>query len=227
MVKRSTKVGVSILSGDFSRLGDEAKRIEDAGADAVHIDIMDGHFVPNLTMGPKAVEAINRSTDLFLDVHLMMYNPFDYIERFIEVGADLITFHFEATENIEETIQFIHRCGKKAGLAFNPETSVSLSLKYFDLCDLVLFMSVHPGFGGQQFIPDVLEKIEIAKGCYLKSGGQESRKSKDPLMIQVDGGINPDTAKQVIDAGANFVVSGHYLFSLPVMQEGVQTLRNS
>ncbi|MBN2479514.1 MAG: ribulose-phosphate 3-epimerase [Parachlamydiales bacterium] len=211
------KVAPSILSCDFANLKDEVKKIEKANADAIHIDIMDGHFVPNLTMGPKIVAAINRCTDLFLDVHLMMYNPFDYIEKFAEVGADLITFHFEATEDIEDTINYIKKCGKKVGLSLNPETSISLIAKYLNQLDLVLFMSVHPGFGGQKFIPSVIEKIELCK------------KFKDEMKlnfdIQVDGGINDKTSKKCLKAGANFLVSGEYLFSIDDMKKGIELLK--
>ncbi|NGX50082.1 MAG: Ribulose-phosphate 3-epimerase, partial [Candidatus Anoxychlamydiales bacterium] len=162
-MKNKIKVAPSILAADFSRINEEVKKVEESKADAIHIDVMDGHFVPNISIGPQMVAAINRSTDLFLDVHLMIYNPFDYIEKFVEVGADLITFHFEATEDVEDTINYIRKCGKKVGLAFNPETSFSLATKYLEKLDNVLFMSVHPGFGGQKFIPSVLEKIELAK----------------------------------------------------------------
>ncbi|NGX63167.1 MAG: Ribulose-phosphate 3-epimerase [Candidatus Anoxychlamydiales bacterium] len=216
-MKNKIKVAPSILSADFSHLHDEVKRVEKSKADAIHIDIMDGHFVPNLTMGPKIVSAINRSSEIFLDVHLMIYNPFDYIDKFVEAGADLITFHIEATEDIEDTINFIKKCGKKAGLAFNPETSFSLALKYIEMVDLVLFMSVHPGFGGQKFIPSVLEKIEMAKK--LKDD------MKLDLDIQVDGGIGKETALKCKKHGANFLVAGTYLFSLDDMKTGVDNLR--
>ncbi len=226
----------SILSGDFGRLGDEAKRAEDAGADALHVDIMDGHFVPNLTFGPRAVSALNRATSLFLDVHLMMYNPYDYVERFIEAGADRITFHLEATEDVEDTLKYIRRSNVEAGLAFCPETSESLILKYLDKCDLILLMTVHPGFGGQAFMPEVLEKIkftrnicdkmDIRKGGKVPQLGKKSElDSLPPFYIQVDGGINQETAKQCIDAGANVLVSGSYLFGAPDMGRAIENMR--
>ncbi len=226
----------SILSGDFGRLSDEAKRAEDAGADALHVDIMDGHFVPNLTFGPRAVAAINRSTSLFLDVHLMVYNPYDYVERFIEAGADRITFHLEATEDVEDTLNFIRRCNVEAGLAFCPETSESLIPKYLDKCDLILLMTVNPGFGGQEFMPEVLEKIQFTRDLCTKmdirKGGrvpQPNKKSEvdklPPFYIQVDGGINKETAKRCIDAGANVLVSGTHLFGAPSMQEAISQMR--
>lgn len=232
MTDQKTKVAASILAGDFARLGEEAKRIEDSGADAIHLDIMDGHFVPNLTMGPRMVAAINRSTDLFLDVHLMMYNPFAYIQQFVEAGADLITFHLEATEDVEDTLNYIRKCGVLAGLALNPETSISLALKYFYISDVVLLMSVHPGFAGQEFIPQVVEKIAIAKDFCIKNdiglGDNIEKKdlSRTPFTIQVDGGINKKTAQQCIKAGANFIVSGSYLFNMANMAEGVSELKN-
>lgn len=235
MKRADIKVAPSILAGNFGHLADEAKRIEDSGADILHLDVMDGHFVPNLTIGPQAVAAVNRATRMFLEVHLMIYNPFEYIERFVEAGADRIIFHFEATEEIEETIKYIHRCNIQAGLAFCPDTSMSMIPKYLDQCDMMLLMTVYPGFGGQAFIPDVLEKIqftrEVCDKLNIRNGGKtpaEGKNTLPPFDIEVDGGINAETAKQCVAAGANVLVAGTYLFrDVPNMREGVQILRNN
>ncbi len=224
----------SILSGDFGRLAEEAKRIEAAGADAIHIDIMDGHFVPNLTLGPRAVAGINKATNLFLDVHVMIYNPFDYIERLVESGADRITFHFEATEAVEDTLNYIRKCGVQAGLAFCPDTSESFIPKYLDKCDLILIMTVNPGFGGQAFMPEMLEKVAFTRDlCNTLSVRQKGVSAKTPeevlslppFDIQVDGGITDVTAKQCVEAGANVLVSGNYLFNTPNMKDAIGALK--
>jgi len=235
MKKKSLiQVAPSILSGDFGNLAAEAKRAEDAGADALHFDVMDGHFVNNLTLGPKALAAVNKATNLFLDVHLMMYNPFDYVERFVEAGADRITFHIEATEDVEDTLSFIRRCNVQAGLAFCPETSMSLIPKYLDKCDMILIMTVHPGFGGQAFIPEMLEKVKfVRETCdklnIRKSGLVTGEDYKGPEIapfdIEVDGGIDHSTAKLCVDAGANILVSGTYLYKARDMKEAISGLR--
>jgi ribulose-phosphate 3-epimerase len=233
MDKKYIKIAPSILAGDFGHLADEAKRIEDAGADSVHIDIMDGHFVPNLSMGSQAVAAINRATQLFLDVHIMVYNPFDYIERLVECGADGITFHFEATEDVEETLNYIRKCNIKAGLAFCPETSESFIPKFLDQCDMLLLMTVHPGFGGQAFMPEVLDKIsftrDICTKLNIRQGGfvpkTKAEASLPPFDIQVDGGITPETAKECLNAGANVLVAGTYVFKQPNMADAIKKLK--
>lgn len=213
------KVAPSILSGDFGHIAEEAKRLEKAGADYIHVDIMDGHFVRNLTMGPLMVAAINRATDLPLDVHLMIYNPYEYVEPFVEAGADNLTIHFEATEDVEDTLKYIQRCSIKAGLAFNPETSESMIPKYLDKCDMMLLMTVNPGHSGQAFMPEVLKKIEFTRNLCVKFNLD--------LNIEVDGGIDPHTAAECINAGANVLVSGTYIFHAPKMSEAVLALRKA
>lgn len=227
-------VAPSILAGDFAHLGDEAKRMEQAGADAIHIDIMDGHFVKNLTLGPRAVAALNRETELFLDVHIMVYNPFDYVERLVESGADRITFHYEATESIEETLEYIRRCNVQAGLAFCPETPATMISSFIDKCDLILLMTVHPGFGGQKFLEDMLSKIELTREMVdirrIREGGKvvdENPETVPPFQIQVDGGIDDISAKKCLKAGANNLVSGTYLFKNENLKESIQGLRES
>lgn len=226
------KISPSILAGNFGRLADEAKLAEDSGADTLHLDIMDGHFVPNLSMGPQAVAAINRSTDLFLDVHLMIYNPYDYVERFVEAGADNITFHFEATEDVEETLNYIRKCNIKAGLAFNPETSMSMIPRYLDKCDMILLMTVHPGFGGQKLIEEVLEKVEFARGVCdqlnIRQGGITPKTADDklpPFDIQVDGGIDQENVKSCVKAGANVIVAGTSLYHAKDMKAAIAEMR--
>ena len=232
MQKNPILIEPSLLSGDFGKLGEEAIRMEKAGADAIHIDVMDGHFVPNLTFGPQVVSAVNRVTDLFLDIHLMIYNPFEYVERFVEAGADRITFHIEATEDVEETLRYIRKCNIQAGLAFCPDTTHELIPKYLDKCDLILIMTVNPGFGGQTFIPEAVNKIrfirEMTDQMKIRKGGviHSSRSpSLPPFDIQVDGGIDNKTGKVCVEAGANILVSGTYLFSSPVMKNQIEILK--
>ncbi len=216
--KKNLKIFPSMLSGDFGHLADEAKRAEEAGADGLHLDIMDGHFVPNITFGPKVVAAINRATSLFLDIHLMIYNPYEYIERFVEAGADSVTFHLEATEDVHPTLDYIRKCGVRRGLALSPETSVEMVQKFLAHTDLILLMSVRPGFGGQEFMPQVLKKIEYTRALAHRVG-------IDHLDIQVDGGINPETGARCAKAGAHILVSGHYLYKSPDMKKAIEKLR--
>lgn len=231
MEKFPIQICPSILSGDFGRLADVAKQLEQAGADAIHVDIMDGHFVPNLTLGPRALYAIRKATRLFLDVHIMIYNPFDFVEALVQAGGDRITFHFEATEDVEDTIAFIRKCGKKAGLAFRPETSFAMIPKYLYLCDLILLMTVSPGFGGQKFMPEVIEKILHTRDYCEKHGIRQGGIVKQglslpPFDIQVDGGINLETGRACVQAGANVLVSGDFLFKQPELKKAVENLRN-
>ena len=201
---KKIQISPSILSADFNQLGNEIKRLEEAGADMIHVDVMDGHFVPNLTMGPPVIKALRKYTKLPFDVHLMISPVHKYIKDYADAGADIITIHPETTDNLEDSIQHIKKLNKKIGISLNPGTQVEVIKKILEKIDLVLIMSVNPGFGGQKFIPEVLVKIK------------ELKKIKDQqnlnFDIEVDGGINFDNNKLVIEAGANILVSGTTIF---------------
>ena len=200
----SIKIAPSILSADFSQLGKEIKRLEKAGADMIHVDVMDGHFVPNLTIGPPVIKTLRNYTKLPFDVHLMIAPVHKYIKNYAEAGADIITIHPEATDNLKESINHIKNLEKKVGVSLNPDTKIDIVKEFLAEINLVLIMSVHPGFGGQKFMPEVLTKIKE-----LKKIKDEQNLTFD---IEVDGGINFDNNKLVIEAGANILVSGTTIF---------------
>ena len=201
---KKIQISPSILSADFSQLGAEIKRLEEGGADMIHVDVMDGHFVPNLTIGPPVIKALRKQCSIKFDVHLMISPVHKYIEAYSDAGADIITIHPEATDNLEESILKIKSLNKKVGVSLNPKTKIDLIIGYLEKIDLVLIMSVNPGFGGQKFMPEVLEKIRK-----LKKIQSENHLNFD---IEIDGGINFDNCQSAIEAGANILVSGTTVF---------------
>ena len=201
---KKIQISPSILSADFSRLGKDIKRLENGGADLIHVDVMDGHFVPNLTIGPPVIQSLRKYTKLPFDVHLMISPVHKYIKSYAQAGADIITIHPESTNNLSKSIKEIKRFKKKVGISLNPNSSINLVTKYLDKIDLVLIMSVYPGFGGQKFMPKVLSKIEKLKKL--------KEKYNFKFDIEVDGGINFSNSKSVIMAGANILVSGTTIF---------------
>ena len=200
----SIKISASILSADFSKLGNEIKDLEKAGADLIHIDVMDGHFVPNITIGPEVISKLRKYTSLPFDVHLMISPVHNFIKNFAEAGADIITIHPEATDDLVSSIKKIKSYNKKAGISLNPETSVDKVMPVLNLIDLVLVMSVNPGFGGQKFMKEVLDKVKILR--------KEIDAKKLKTEIEIDGGINFENSKMAKDAGVDILVSGTSIF---------------
>ncbi|WP_028390353.1 ribulose-phosphate 3-epimerase [Bacillus cihuensis] len=212
------KIAPSILSANFAKLGEDIKDVELGGADYIHVDVMDGHFVPNITIGPLIVDAIRPVTQLPLDVHLMIENPDQYIETFAKAGADIISVHVEACPHLHRTIQLIKSLGVKAGIVLNPHTPVSMIHHVIEDVDLVLLMTVNPGFGGQSFIHSVLPKIrEVADLVAEKNLDVE---------IEVDGGVNPETARLCVEAGANVLVAGSAIYNQQDRSQAIQSIRH-
>ncbi|MEN8699408.1 ribulose-phosphate 3-epimerase [Bacillus infantis] len=211
------KIAPSILSADFSRLGEEIKDVERGGADYIHVDVMDGHFVPNITIGPLIVEAVRPITKLPLDVHLMIENPDQYVEAFAKAGADYITVHAEASRHLHRTIHLIKSYGVKAGVVLNPATPAEALKHIIEDIDMVLLMTVNPGFGGQKFITSVLPKIRQVK--------EMAAEQKPDLEIEVDGGVNEETAKLCIEAGANVLVAGSAVYNQKDRAKAIAALR--
>jgi ribulose-phosphate 3-epimerase len=216
-VAQNIKISPSILSADFSILGDEIKSLEQAGADLIHIDVMDGHFVPNITMGPPIIKMVRKCTKLPFDVHLMISPVEKYIKAFADAGSDIITIHPEATDNLKRAVSAIKSLGKKAGVSLNPKTPISALMDVINDIDLILIMSVNPGFAGQSFMSEVLPKVtELRKMINDK---------KLKIDIEIDGGINFETAPLAVKAGANILVSGTTIFS-GSLKDNIQKLRN-
>ena len=211
-MKRKIIVAPSILAADFSSLESEIKKIEKAGADMIHVDVMDGHFVPNITIGPLVVRGIRKITKLPLDVHLMIEEPAKYIDEFRKAGSDIITLHAESKGNIKSLLSGIKSFGIKAGISIRPKSSMSMIKSYLEDADMVLMMTVEPGFGGQKFMSEVIPKIRQLRSIYDKD-------------IEVDGGINKETAKEVIEAGANVLVAGTFVFGSKDVKKAIMDLR--
>ncbi|MHB8062826.1 MAG: ribulose-phosphate 3-epimerase [Ruminiclostridium sp.] len=212
-----TKIAPSILSADFSCLGDEIKKVDDNGADLIHIDVMDGHFVPNITIGPGVVKCIRKVTEKPFDVHLMVANPDDFIEQYAQAGADIITVHVEASKHLNRTIQIIKSCGKKVGVALNPATPLTMLDYVLQDVDMVLLMTVNPGFGGQSYIKFSTRKIESLKNMIIRNTLN--------IDIEVDGGIDATNIDVVTKAGANIIVAGSAIYNKPDIGEAIKQLK--
>ena len=219
MKKKPIKIAPSILSADFANMERDVKRITDAGADLLHCDVMDGVFVPNISFGFKMLEDIKKTTEIPLDVHLMIVEPERYVERFVKAGADIVTIHIEVCRAVPETLKAIKAAGAKAGLVVNPHTPIDGILPYLKDCDMVLLMSVQPGFGGQKFMPHVLEKVKALKQIIDDKGYD--------IDLEIDGGITLENAAEVKAAGANVIVAGNTVFGAPDYKAIIEELRKA